>query len=140
VKSLKRSVMERLLGLAKQGLAPETIALSVALGFVFGVFPVFGCPTIFCALAAVTLRLNLPAIQFVNYLVYPLQLALLVPFVRMGDWLFRSPAPQVLGVFGVLTSAMHAIVAWFCVAVPMGLLLYLFLVSVLRRNQEATVC
>jgi len=128
--------MEQALCLAKQGLAPETIALCVALGFVFGVFPVFGCPTIFCLLAALALRLNLPAIQFVNYLVYPLQLALLIPFVRLGDRLLQSATPQVGGVFGVLTSVLHAIVGWFCVSVPLGLILYVFVGSALRRSRE----
>jgi hypothetical protein len=39
---------------------------------VLGVFPAPGCPTLLCALAALVLRLNPPAIQLVNYFVYPL--------------------------------------------------------------------
>jgi uncharacterized protein (DUF2062 family) len=110
-------------------MAPETIALSVALGLVLGVFPVFGCPTILCALAAFALVLNLPAIQAVNYLAYPLQLALLVPFIRLGGGIFRF-AP---GAPTLLTAALHAIVAWFCVCVPAGLLLYVLLYAALRN-------
>jgi hypothetical protein len=113
----------------------ETIALSVALGMALGVFPVLGCPTLFCALAAVTLRLNLPAIQFVNYLVYPLQLALLIPFFRLGDRMFRlapgsAPAQQAGGILHMLTAALHAIVAWFCVSAPIALLLYLLVIAI----------
>jgi len=40
------------------------------------------------------LRLNLPAIQLVNLVVYPLQLALLVPFLRAGAWLSIAPWPR----------------------------------------------
>jgi hypothetical protein len=45
---------------------------------------------VLCAIAALVLRLNLPAIQTVNYLVYPLQLVLLVPFYGAGNWLFGN--------------------------------------------------
>ena len=37
------------------------------------------------------LRLNQPLIQAVNFLAYPLQLALLIPFLRAGEWLFGAP-------------------------------------------------
>src|SRR5580692_2926222 len=42
------------------GLSPETIALILVLGLVLGVFPVFGCPTLLCIVAALAFRLNLP--------------------------------------------------------------------------------
>jgi uncharacterized protein (DUF2062 family) len=128
----KRNVLDPLLVFSEQGMEAESIALSVALGLVLGVFPVFGCPTIFCALAALTLGLSLPAIQCINYLVYPLQFVLLVPFIRLGNWLFRSPT-QLPGISGFLTSALHAVVAWFFVCAPAGLLLYAIVLVTLRR-------
>ena len=125
-------VLEPVLALSRQGMADEAIALSIALGVVLGVFPVFGCPTIFCALAALALGLNLPAIQAVNYLAYPLQLILLAPFICLGRWMFRfTPSSTSL-----LTAGLHAIVAWFCVCVPAGLLLYVLLCAVLRRRHQ----
>ena len=66
--------------LLKQGTAPEKIALSLSMGFVLGIFPVIGSTTLLCAAAAFMFKLNLPAIQLVNYFVYPLQLGLLLPF------------------------------------------------------------
>src|SRR5713226_7341076 len=87
----KRRLVRPILDLLRQGVTPEKIALSIALGVALGVFPVLGSTTALCALAALVLRLNLPAIQVVNYFVYPLQIALLIPFFRMGEWLFRSP-------------------------------------------------
>jgi hypothetical protein len=96
---------------------------------------------LFCALAAVLFRLNLPAIQFVNYLASPLQLTLLLPFVRLGGWLFRGDPSSTIthradawqAAYNVITAGLHAIVAWFCVCAPASLVLYLFLVFVLRR-------
>jgi uncharacterized protein (DUF2062 family) len=69
------------------------LSLSIALGAVIGILPVLGSTTLLCAAAAILLRLNLPVIQLSNYLVYPLQIALLIPFVRLGAFLFQVEAP-----------------------------------------------
>src|SRR6202451_1966790 len=86
-----RRLVRPVLDLLRQGVTPEKIALSLALGVALGVFPVLGSTTALCALAALVLRLNLPAIQIVNYFVYPLQIGLLIPFFRLGERLFRAP-------------------------------------------------
>ena len=74
----------------RQGIAPRRLALTLALGFAIGCIPVVGIPTLVCAGLAVALRLNLPAIQAANYVAMPFQVALIVPFVRLGGWLFTS--------------------------------------------------
>ena len=131
------------------GVAAETIALIVALGLVFGTFPMYGGATLLCAAAAIVLRLNWPALQLVNYLISPLQLALLVPFNRVGARLLPArtagPAPGLPGIFhsdlwrlasNVWTAAMHAIVGWFCICAPLGILLYLTLHCIIRRRRR----
>ena len=126
------------------GVAAETIALIVALGLVFGTFPMYGCPTLLCAAAAVLLRLNWPALQLVNYLISPLQLALLVPFNRVGARLFparpANPPPDLPAIWRLAssfgTAAMHAIAGWFCICAPLGILLYLTLHCIIRRRRR----
>jgi len=120
------------------------MALCIALGIVLGVCPVLGGPTILCALAAFALRLNLPAIQLINYLAYPLQLTLLLPFVRLGQWLFRSESASAAlahahaweTAYAILKAGAHTVVAWICVCAPLGFLLYLFLCHLLRRESK----
>ncbi|WP_263408079.1 DUF2062 domain-containing protein [Terriglobus tenax] len=87
---LERRIVLPLRNLLLDGITPHRLALSMAAGAVIGVFPVLGTTTAICLLAVFVLRLNLPAAQLTNYLVYPLQLALLLPFIRMGQWLLRS--------------------------------------------------
>src|SRR5271167_1321027 len=87
--TLYRKLIQPFIDLLKQGVTPEKIALTVAVGISLGVTPVIGSTTVLCTLAAVALRLNLPGIMVVNGAVYPLQLMLLVPFLRAGAWLFR---------------------------------------------------
>jgi hypothetical protein len=129
------------------GITPEKIALSLAFGMVLGTFPVLGSTTILCTLAVFLFGLNFPAIQIVNYFVYPLQLALLVPLLRAGRILFRGPPlpfklADILAMIRVSPSSairvlwiatLHAIVAWAIVAVPMILLLNAVLRPAMRR-------
>lgn len=136
-----------IIDLLRQGITPEKIALSLAFGIGLGVFPVLGSTTILCALAAILFRLNLPAIQLVNYFVYPLQLALLIPFMRFGEVLFRSPhvSLSLTIIFASIkrsawqatktywTSGWHAMLAW-CLVGPVAIwIIYLALVPTLRK-------
>lgn len=90
MKSLfQRRIVAPLMALLRQGITPEKIALSLACGVVVGVFPVMGSTTLLCAGAALLFRLNLPAVQVVNYFIYPLQLALILPFIRLGEVILR---------------------------------------------------
>lgn len=68
--SLKK-VTESLGDFLTKGLSSEKLALSLGFGITFGTFPMLGVTTILCTLVAIVLKLNLPAIQFANYLVYP---------------------------------------------------------------------
>jgi hypothetical protein len=115
------------LAAATAGLSPHQIALIVAVGLVLGAFPVYGCPTILCGLAAVALRLNLPAIQLVSQMATPVQIALLVPLARTGSWIFGYRA-------GFGGAVCNAVAGWLCICVPMGVLLYFTLGYVLRRS------
>jgi hypothetical protein len=147
-----RRIGRPILDLLRQGVTPEKLALSLALGMAIGVFPVLGTTTALCALVAFVLRLNLPAIQIVNYFVYPAQIALLIPFFRAGERLFGAPhlplsvtrivemlRESFWGATRVLwTTIWHAAVVW-CFAAPVFVgLAYLFLVPALRRVLRRT--
>ncbi len=128
-------------------MTPEKIALSVALGAALGVFPALGWSTALCAIAAIVLRLNLPTIQIVNYFVYPAQIALLLPFFRWGEKLFRAPhfpisVPQIYGLFRagawlaiklLWTTIWHAIIVWGMIAPVFVGSVYAILIPLLRR-------
>ncbi len=90
----QRRIVGPIVGQLRQGITPEKIALTLALGFMLSIFPLLGATTLLCGLAAIALRLNQPIIQLVNFLAYPLQLALLIPFYRAGESLLgRPPVP-----------------------------------------------
>lgn len=92
---LYRRIIEPLLALLRQGISPDRLALCVAIGVVVGNIPILGVSTILCAVIAVAFRLNLPAIQIVQAAMAPTQLLLIIPFVRLGEWIFRAPPEPV---------------------------------------------
>jgi len=74
-----------------QGLSADTIALTVAVGLCIAVIPIIGVTTALSFLAAWALRLNQPIIQTINWTSYPLQLLMIVPFIRLGERIFHAP-------------------------------------------------
>ena len=85
---VQKRIGEPLKRILKQGISPEKIAWSIAWGAILGIFPVPGTTTLLCVAAAIMLRLNLPVMQLANWLAYPLQLLLIVPFLAAGNTLF----------------------------------------------------
>lgn len=141
----RRRVVNLVVAQLRQGITPDKIALTIALGALLAIFPILGSTTLLCAGFAAGLRLNQPVIQLVNYLMYPLQLVLLVPFYRAGEW-FGAPhlalsIPQLVDRFtaGPLrfimdfgTIALGGIAAWLIFAPPAIALIYFALRPPLR--------
>ena len=138
---------DKIVALLKQGLTPEKIAQCVAVGAALGVFPVMGSTTLLCTAAAVALRLNLPAVQAVNYAMLPVQIALLIPFMRLGETIYgATPLPlttaQLLEMVNagpwaatkdLWRSIIHAVTAWALLAPFAAAAIYMILVPILKR-------
>jgi uncharacterized protein (DUF2062 family) len=148
---LKRRVLGPLLGLLRQGISPNRLALCVAIGVVIGNIPILGVSTILCAALALTFRLNLPAIQLVQAAMAPTQLLLIIPFVRLGEWLLGAPRQAISleaalavmregigSALAVLREAiLHAGFAWCLIAPLATLLLYGFLSPIFKKAAAA---
>jgi uncharacterized protein (DUF2062 family) len=142
---IKHEFKRRMLLWLRQGISPRRLAITLALGFAIGCIPVVGVPTVLCAVLAFGLRLNLGAIQAANYAAMPLQLALILPFVRLGERIFHFAARPALSAsavahlstvgiafrVGALTG--HALVAWLLLAAPAVVLMTAILTLMLRR-------
>jgi uncharacterized protein (DUF2062 family) len=70
------------------GTSPKKIAIAIAGALVIGLFPVLGSTTLLCTVFALTFRLNLPLVQLINYSVYPLQIILILPLMKLGTMVF----------------------------------------------------
>ncbi len=142
----QRRVVGPVLAQLKQGSSPEKIAETVAVGVAGGLFPIPGLTTLLCFILAVVLRLNQPTIHLLNQLLWPVQLAMMVVYVRLGSWIFGTTVlpfdPAVISDllmhsprefwtrFGLL--GLHAIFAWLLTVPVILSTLYFPLRPVLR--------
>jgi uncharacterized protein (DUF2062 family) len=74
-----------------QGMTPNKLAATCALGIVISIIPVLGITTLLCFGLALAFRLNVVLIQLANYLAAPVQLILVFPFIKTGISLFNLP-------------------------------------------------
>jgi uncharacterized protein (DUF2062 family) len=142
---------ERVIGLIVaqliQGVTPQKIALTIALGFTLGIFPILGATTALCAIAGVWLKLNQPVIQTMNWVISPIQLSLILVFVRIGEWIMRAPRVsfsvpgliqkfdqnpiQFMRQFGM--TGVHGMVAWLFIAPFLAVAIYAVLLPPLKK-------
>ena len=139
--------LEPIKKLLLQGTSPRSIAFGIAGAAVIGVFPVLGSTTILCTVFALSFRLNLPLVQLINLSVYPLQLILLIPFMKLGEMFFRFEIMQ-YGLNDIIKMisentfhsimvlwnvTLQAIGAWLIVAPITSLIIYLILHQLFQR-------
>jgi uncharacterized protein (DUF2062 family) len=146
----QRRVVDPVVAQLTQGITPEKIALTIAVGSALANFPVIGTAWL-CLLAGIILRLNQPIIQTVNILFTPIHLLLIPNFFYWGNKLFGVSQPR-LGMrhsaelmwnlllheptmffhrFGMLVF--HATVVWALVAPIWSVIIYYSIRTTLRE-------
>ena len=144
---VRRRVIVPVLELLKQGVTPEKLALSLAIGTVLGISPILGLTTVLAFIICFWFRLNPVAMQLMNYVMYPFQILLFLPFIRTGELLFhaehlRINAAQLerlvrgdayLAIRMLWTAIWHAMTVWALLSPAAVILLYVVLVPVLRH-------
>jgi uncharacterized protein (DUF2062 family) len=131
-------VVQILVQALRQGTTPRKLAVTCALGLVMGIFPVFGVTTLLCLGVAIWLKLNVPVIQLINFLVAPVQILLMIPFIKAGAYVFQLDAfplhyEELLALFSTDLwllireaglSLLTAVGVWALLAVPLFFLVF----------------
>ena len=144
---LRRRVLDPAKALLMQGLSPEALSRTIAIGTACSLFPVVGTTTALNLVVGLKLRLNQPILQTLNQLLGPLQLLCILLFVRMGEHLWgHAPLPVSVPVIlkairehpgaaldEFAWTAVHAVTAWLLVAPLVAGVLYLPLRLIFRR-------
>lgn len=151
---MRKKLAALLTNMFTQGVSPRKLAFTISLGIFIGTAPAVWGTTLVCAGLAVLFRLNHLGIQAANHLVYPLQIALIVPFYRIGAGLFpwgpslsaemfsKGIKNAAMGSFvPIAVATVKALAAWFLIAAPVAVLLYFILWPVFavyrpRRSSE----
>ncbi len=85
----QRRVRVPLLALLTQGITPDQVALTLGVGGVCSLFPFLGFTSLLNLGAGLWLRLNQPILQTLNQVLGPVQLVMILGYVRLGEWLWR---------------------------------------------------
>lgn len=129
----KRWFVNPVLKQLTQGISADKLAWTIAVGCALGIFPIMGTTSVVCFLAALYLRLNQPVIQVVCHTLWAAHLALILPFIKLGQWIMGSPQitgsiPKLLKEFftspwqfaqDYWLAALQGVVAWGLVAIPL---------------------
>lgn len=130
-----------------RGISVDRISWTIALGLVLGVFPVMGTTSLICLLVGWMFQLNQAILQVFKSLVYPLHLALILVFIRLGERLYGVPLisfsiPELMGKFKADPlrfvqdfglAAWHGVSAWLVIAPIAVILIKMAATPILRR-------
>ncbi len=130
-----------------QGVTPDRLSLTVAVGTACSLLPFIGFTALLNLGVGLVLRLNQPILQTLNQLLGPLQLVLILVYVRAGEFIWRA-APMPLSISTLVSAfrddpwaflqrfgltGVHAATAWL-LSVPLIIAtLYYSLRPALRR-------
>jgi uncharacterized protein (DUF2062 family) len=131
----------------RQGISVNRVSWTVALGFVLGVFPIMGTTSIVCLLVGWLFRLNQALLHLFKAVVYPLHLALILVFIRLGERLYGVPLisfsiPELMGKFKTDPiqfardfgmAAWHGVSAWLVIAPFAVVVIKITATPILRR-------
>lgn len=135
-----RRVVDPLLQILRRGAEPKQLALSAALGITLGVFPICGVTVFLCGMAIPLLgsHCHAPTVMLANFIATPIELSLVVPFLRFGEVILGGPhfplTPDALKKVlsgqasrEVLLSVVHALLGWLVAAPFILAVLYVIL-------------
>ena len=130
------------------GVTPDRLAVTLAVGAVCSLFPFLGFTALLNLGVGLALRLNQPVLQTLNQLLGPLQLALILVYVRAGEAIWGASGQpftvgEMLAAFRDLSAAdflarfgwagIHAFSAWLLTAPFLAAAVYLPSRPLLRR-------
>jgi uncharacterized protein (DUF2062 family) len=147
----QRRVRGPVVALFTQGITPDKVAATFAVGTTCSLFPFLGLTSLLNLAVGAWLRLNQPLLQTLNQLLGPLHLLMIAVYVRLGEWLWGvSGDPfsiaEMIRTFREATwseflqrfgwAGIHALTAWTVTTPLMIFVLYRLLRPAMRRLAE----
>ena len=150
---IKKKVFIPIRKALKNGISQKRLAVSLALGITVGLMPFYGITTLLVGALAYTLRLDFVIMQVVHYIVHPIQIALIIPFFKVGNFfigkeevnftvreylsLFKSDFW--LAISELWKMNLLAIIIWGLLAIPMFYFLYYFFIYSIKRYSHLLI-
>ena len=77
--------------LLKQGLTPKELSQSIIVSGLISIIPILGVSTFMITAVSLKRKLNLPVMISLSYLMWPIQVLMIIPFIRVGEFIFSVP-------------------------------------------------
>lgn len=130
----------------REGLSSEKLALSFTIGIIGGSFPVIGFTSLISLLLLMVLKQNFTIVQAMNWIAAPIQLVMIIPFMRLGAIvLFKDNLSITLrhiikafnpGIWEGLKTVglfhLYGVIGWLICALPAGLFIYFIFFVIFR--------
>lgn len=127
-RGLRRRLLAPLAAQLTQGVSPEVLARTLAVGAGCSMFPFLGTTSLLNLVVGLGLRMNQPVLQTLNQVLGPVHLVMIVVYVRVGERLVGATGSDRFSVVEVVTAfrdlslgdffarfgraGLHALLAW----------------------------
>ena len=150
MKAKFHKVKDKTTTLLKQGLTPKELIQSVIVSGLISIIPILGVSTFMITTISLKSKLNFPLMIALSYLMWPVQILMIIPFIRIGEFIF-SISPNHYTVEEIISSFQNSFFqtlsqlsfellcglgGWFFTAVPVAVGIYL--VSILFVKDKKT--
>ena len=86
-----RALKSKTVALFKQGLTPIELTQSILVSVLISIIPILGVTTILLTVLSLKRKLNLPIMIALSYIIWPLQILMIIPFINIGEFIFSVP-------------------------------------------------
>ncbi len=138
MKAILNTAKEKTTALLKQGLTPKDLSKSIIVAGLISTIPILGVSTFMITTVSLKTKLNLPVMIALSYLMWPVQILLIIPFIRIGQFIFSVPTShhsveEIISsfqesFFGTLSHLSFELLCglggWFLTAVPVAVGIY----------------
>ncbi|WP_010523098.1 DUF2062 domain-containing protein [Aquimarina agarivorans] len=141
MKKWLKKITQKINVILNQRLTPYQLALSLVLSLVISLFPVIGLTTLVVTFVAAYFKLNFPIMISLAYLMEPVKLFLIVPFIKLGAKIFNVKHSLLtfsaiknsfsLSVSDTLQELAYELICgfmgWAVTVIPIGIMMYFIL-------------
>jgi uncharacterized protein (DUF2062 family) len=141
-----RALKSKTVALFKQGLTPIELTQSILVSVLISIIPILGVTTILLTVLSLKRKLNFPIMIALSYIIWPLQILMIIPFINIGEYIFSVPqshhsVEEIItsfqdSFFGTISRLSFELLCgfggWLFTAVPIFIIIYLasnFLIS-----------
>jgi len=136
----------KVIGLFRQGLTPIELTQSIIISTLISIIPILGFTTLLLTALSLKRNLNLPIMIAQSFIMWPVQVIMIIPFINIGEFIFSIPktnhsAQEIIAsfqnsFFATLSHLSFELLCgfggWLLTAVPFSAGLYLVIIYTLK--------